>query len=274
MADTATHEYLRNEIFEQFWKSLEESRAMNRETDRLMQENARRQKETEQQMKETDRRFKETEQLMKETDRRQKETDRQMKETDRLMQENAQRQKETDRQMEETDRRLKETEQSLKQSLEETSKMVKETSRQMGLLNNRFGELAEHLVAPGMMKKFNKLGFHFSRTSQNIKIQEVGSPYPLAEIDVLLENGDIVIVVEIKAKPDLNDIHEHIERIEKLRGYADRRQDKRKYRGAIAAAILNENIRREILNNGFYVIVQSGDTLKIDIPQKFVPRDW
>ena len=78
-------------------------------------------------------------------------------ETDRQMKEVREQMKETDRQMKETDRRMK-----------ETDKMV-------GDLGNRFGELAEHLVAPNIKEKFNELGFTFERIYQNLEITDFSS---------------------------------------------------------------------------------------------------
>ncbi len=66
--------------FETVWASLQELAEMQKETERLIKENAR---ETDRRMKEnareTDRRMKETEQLMKETYQEMKYTDRRMK---------------------------------------------------------------------------------------------------------------------------------------------------------------------------------------------------
>jgi hypothetical protein len=186
--------------------------------------------------------------MFQETDRRMQETDRKMKETDRLIQENALRSKETDRQMKETDRKI-------------------------GELGNRFGELAEHLVAPSIREKFNQLGFTFEQMSQNIEIVDSAGHY-LAEVDILLENGDTVIAVEVKSKPVLRDINKHVSRIEILRRRADVRNDTRKFRGAIAGAIMSKKVREYAHNAGFYVIEQSGDTVKINIPEGFIPREW
>ena len=62
--------------------------------------------------------------------------------------------------------------------------------------------------------------------------------------------------------------------MEILRGIADKRGDKRKYQGAVAGAIMNQAMREAILQNGFYLIEQTGDTVKLTIPEGFVPRDW
>ena len=85
-------------------------------------------------------------------------------------------------------------------ALEKTEKIVRRNSRQMGDLHRRFGQLAEHLVAPNIYKRFNELGYHF------------GSAF----------NGNYKIYDE----------------------------------------------------QGTTLIEQSGDTMKIEVPQDFVPREF
>jgi chromosome segregation ATPase len=182
-----------------------------------------------------------------------KETDRQMQETDRLVKENARRMKETDRQMKETDRRMK------------------ETDRQIGKLGNRFGEMIEHMVMPNLLRKFRRLGFTFM-TARRAEIKgQRKNVY--AEVDAFLENGKKVMAVEVKAKPDINDINEHVKRMEKLRRYADSHHDRRAYLGAIAGMVFGEDEKNYALKEGFYVIEPSGDTFNIVIP-KGRPREW
>ena len=158
--------------------------------------------------------------------------------------------------------------------IEKTSRQMAETDRKISKLGNRFGELIEHLVAPNLMRKFNELGYNYTKCSRNIEIQEAESQNSITEIDIFLENGDIVMAIEIKAKPDKNDVNEHIERMEKLRKYADKRGDKRRFRGGIGAAILSKEMRDYILKNGFYLIEQTGDTVFINMPENFSPREW
>jgi hypothetical protein len=194
-----------------------------------------------------------------------------------ILQENALQQKENDRQMKETDRRMQETDrrmQETRKSQEETDRQMKETDKLISWLGNRFGELIEHLVAPNIMNKFNALDFNFTRCSTNFVLKEPGSPQALAEVDVMLENGDIVIAVEVKAKPEKSDVEDHIQRMEKLRYDANRRGYIRRYRGAIAGAILSDSLQDYILKQGFYLIEQTGDTVRINIPEGFSPREW
>jgi hypothetical protein len=177
---------------------------------------------------------------------------------------------ETKEQMKETDKLIKENAEQLK----ETRLQMKETDRRIGYLDNRFGELAEHLVAPSIMEKFNALGFSFNECAKNKEIHEAGADKSYAEIDILLENGDVVIAVEVKAKPSEKDVDKHIERMEILRWSADKHNDRRKYRGAIAGAIMTKNVREYVVKKGMYVIEQTGDTVFINIPDGFKPCEW
>ena len=177
---------------------------------------------------------------------------------------------ETDKKFQETDRRFKETD--LK--FQKTDREIRETKHIIGDLGNRFGELAEHLVAPNIMEKFNELGFDFTEKAIDLVIKEPGKPNTSTEVDILLENGDIVMAVEVKAKPKVADVNDHKKRMEKLRERAIRRKDNRKYQGAVAGAIMSDSLRNCILKNGFYPIEQTGDTVKISIPKNFKAREW
>jgi hypothetical protein len=214
--------------------------------------------------------FQETAERQRETDRQMKETDLQFKETKELMKESAERQKETDLKFKETAERMRETDLKFK----ETAERMRETDRRIGELGNRFGELAEHLVAPGIMDKFNELGFHFTQVSKDFSTRDPQSRETIAEVDIMLENGDIVIAVEVKSKPKKSDADEHVRRMEKLRYAADLRKDKRRYRGALAGAIMSTGVREHALKLGLYVIEQTGDTVKIVIPRGFKPCEW
>jgi len=163
----------------------------------------------------------------------------------------------------------KRREEDRKQREEDWRKLRKE----FGDLGNRFGEMVEHLVAPSITEKFEALGFNFDTISKDHVIRN-SEDKSVAEIDLLLENGDVVMAVEVKSKPKQDDIDVHIGRMEVLRQRADRRNDTRKFQGAIAGAIMSDEVRNYIHKTGFYAIEQTGDTVKITIPENFKPREW
>ncbi|MCL2270110.1 MAG: hypothetical protein FWC24_02075 [Treponema sp.] len=158
--------------------------------------------------------------------------------------------------------------------MQETERFLKKIGKQMGYLNNRFGELAEHLVAPGIARRFNELGHHFDGiASGGYKISD-STGKVIAEVDLLLENGDCIMAVEVKVRPKQKDIERHIKRLEILRGHRSNKHDSRKIYGAIAGAIFGTAEKKDAIDAGFFVLEQSGDTMKMDIPDGFVPRAY
>ena len=189
----------------------------------------------------------------KETDRQMKETDRQMKETDRIIKEVGRKQDETDRQMKETDRRLDE---------------------KLGKLGDRFGEMIEYMVMPSLVGKFRELGFEFTKAYPETEIKDIKNNI-ITEVDITLENGDKVMIVEVKSKPTTKDIKEHIKRMEKVKDHANLHNDNRIYLGAIGGMVFNENEKTFALKNGFYVIEPSGETFAVTAPEGiYSPREW
>ena len=170
----------------------------------------------------------------------------------------------------ETDRRFKETDRLMK----ETREQMKETDRRLGHLGNRLGDFVEEMVYPGIMKKFNKLGYCFSDVSKSREINDPKTGEFLAEIDIFLENRDVALAVEVKTKPTNEDVDYHISRMELISKKAESQGDKRKYLGAIAGAIMSKETKAYAIKLGLYVLAQSGDAIKLDIPEDFVPREW
>jgi hypothetical protein len=213
----------------------------------------------------------------KENDRRKIENDRliqkMQEEGDRREKESEQRRKESEQRRKESEQRRKESEQRRK----ENDRLMKDLTLQMGGLHRSFGELAEHLVAPGIVSRFNELGYHFDSVApQGIEIYEDESQKKiLTEVDLLLENGECLMAVEVKSKPAEKDIAHHIRRLEILRNWREKRREKpKRILGAIAGAVFPASLKEAVIEAGLYVIVQTGDTMKISVPEGFKPREW
>jgi hypothetical protein len=157
---------------------------------------------------------------------------------------------------------------------EQLKEQMKETDRRLGKLGNRFGEMVEYTIVPKLAAKFNELGFVFEKTHRDTEIRDLEHNI-FTEIDAFLENGDRAMVVEIKTKPSVEDINDHIERMEKLRRYADFHNDKRKYLGALAGVVFGDSEKRYALRKGLYVIEPSGDSFNIVVPDgEYYPHEW
>jgi hypothetical protein len=174
-----------------------------------------------------------------------------------------------DRERQKEDREnLKETDRIVK----ETARQMKETDRQLSKLGNRFGEIVEYMVAPNLRHKFRELGLNFPQVNLNSNVSDYDNDIFL-EIDVKLENGDKVMLVEVKTKLTTGDVKDHIKRLEKMRVYADLHGDKRRFLGAIAGVVIASNVKEYALEQGFYAIEPSEETFNIT-PPNGAPKEW
>ena len=60
----------------------------------------------------------------------------------------------------------------------------------------------------------------------------------------------------------------------RIRAYYDSTNRDRKILGAIAGAVFDKNVRDYAIENGFYAVSQSGDTVSINVPEGFMPCEW
>ena len=196
--------------------------------------------------------------MFRETREQFRETREQMKETDRKFQE-------TDRQFKETDRKI-----------QEAAEQIKQTQKAIAALGSRIGEIVENMVAGNIIDKFQALGYDVTGCSPNksFKNKELGIK---GEIDLLLDDGDVAILIEVKTSLETADVREHMERLAKYRRYADARGfgDKQRFIGAVAGAVVKSDAADFAQENGLYVIVQSGEAVEIITPSEgFLPKEW
>ena len=167
---------------------------------------------------------------------------------------------------------LKERQQENARQQEKTDRQIKEFNIRFGALTNFFGEIAEYMIAPNLREKFIELGHKFPQATQNVSVNDKDNKIFL-EIDVMLENGDKAMLVEIKNKLTNERINNHIERLEKMRRYANLRNDKRKFLGAVAGVVVTEEVKNYALNQGLFLIEPSGDNFNIT-PPNGEPKEW
>jgi hypothetical protein len=181
---------------------------------------------------------------------------------------------ETDRKFRETKEQIEATGRQIKEQIAATDRQMKETDKRVGELTNRFGEMVEHMVVPNLLAKFKTLGFTFEVATRDYKIADEKNGI-FVEADAFLQNGDKVMIVEIKATPAAKDVDEHIKRMEKLRKYADLHKDTRAYLGAVAGVVTSDSVKNYALRKGFFVVIPSGDTFTIIKPEgKYHVKEW
>ncbi|MDR2050016.1 MAG: hypothetical protein LBP69_11240, partial [Treponema sp.] len=122
-------------------------------------------------------------------------------------------------------------------------------------------------------EKFRALDYAFTKAGPDVEFFGSNGAF-LAEVDVWLENGEFAMAVEVKSRLRKEHVDDHLKRMEILRAYLDERGDGRKLLGAMAGAIVPSELKKYVLKKGFYLIEQSGDTVKIEAPEGFKPRIW
>jgi uncharacterized protein YoxC len=173
----------------------------------------------------------------------------------------------------ETRARMEESNKRTEERLEETAKLVADLSKNMGGLQNSVSQLIETMLSADLCAKFNELGYDFTRLTYHNRFKENNKP--LAEVDAILENGDCILLLEVKTKLLADDVDEHLERIETIRAYMDKRGDARKIIGAVAGGVVSDDVLRYAQKKGLFAIVQSGDSAAIaDLPKGFAARVW
>jgi alanyl-tRNA synthetase len=259
-AKTAVKKPVKKITADETWAGFDRIEKILAETARALKETQKTNQETTQALKETQKANQETAQALKETQKIHQETEKTLNKTiDDIgihYQETAQALKETQKANQETAQALKETQEAHKETEKSLNKAING-------LSNTLGSLVEHIMTPDLPRKFEKFGFTFDKIT-TVKWAVDGSIY--TQIDGLLENGDQAMVVEVKTTLRHDDIDDHVERMEKVRKYADDHGDKRKFLGAIAATITDKSTREYALKKGFFVIEPSGEDVKVTKP--------
>ncbi len=184
------------------------------------------------------------------------ETDRKR---EKLFKESQEQFKETREQFKETDKRFKETDQRFK-----------ETGKQIGAITSKWGRFVEGLVAPAAERLFQERGIHVNRTYQRVRAHKHGSAM---DVDILAVNGDYAVLIEVKSTLGVEDIREHIERMQKFTAFFPEYADL-KVVGAVAGIVIDEDADKFAYRQGLFVIAQSGETVTILNDEKFQPKHW
>jgi hypothetical protein len=184
-------------------------------------------------------------------------------------------QKETDIQLKETGKQLKETGKQLKETdkqLKETDKQLKETDKQIGGLGAKFGSFTEGLALPSM-EAILRQRFGMEVISPSVRVSKEGQHL---EIDVLAyANGglNIAYIVEVKSHAREDYITQLRNILQRFRTFFPEHKDKQLY-GILATVDMSPELRKKILQEGFYVARIHDQVFELDIPENFQPRSY
>jgi hypothetical protein len=154
--------------------------------------------------------------------------------------------------------------------LKKLSVDIKEVNTSVGRLTSRLGEFVEEAVRPSAVRLFRERGIDIHEVHQNITSKRDGEAL---EIDLLVVNNNDVVVIECKSNLSIDDVNEHLERIEKAKRLVASCENKR-ILGAVAGMVIPNNVAAYAIRKGLYVIGQNGDHLELRNDMSFVAKIW
>jgi hypothetical protein len=170
----------------------------------------------------------------------------------------------------ETDRILKELSAEIKETQKITAREIKAVNTSIGRLSNRLGEFVEEAVRPSAVRLFRERGIDVHEVHQNVTSDREGAAF---EIDLLVVNNQDVVAIECKSNLSIDDVNEHLERLEKIKRFLPDHVNKR-VSGAVAGMVIPANVATYAIKKGLYVIGQNGEHLELRNEKSFTAKAW
>lgn len=179
--------------------------------------------------------------------------------------------KETDKKWQESDRKWQEsrqeTDRRLRQIAEEMELDLKRTRQEVAKVSDALGRFAENMVAPAIVRIFNDRGIPISETAQRVR-----SPLRRIEYDIVAVNEHDVVVVSVKTRLNAEHVKQFVdERLTIFKEVFPRYHDMHVF-GAVAGMSIEQEADIYAINQGLFVLTQSGENVTLVNPQDFQPR--
>ncbi|MCC5945671.1 MAG: hypothetical protein JJT94_12110 [Bernardetiaceae bacterium] len=158
-------------------------------------------------------------------------------------------------------------------SKKDLDKALKRLARQVGEITDNLGRFAEEQIYPRVLDFFYDRGVMLRECYQRVVIKDEHGHF-LMEIDLLLTNGEIAVVVEVKHKLKQKDVEEHLERMDKIINYPIGVTRGVSLSSAVAGMIVTEEVANFAMKKGLYVIKPKGNSVEIINAPDFKPKTW
>jgi hypothetical protein len=179
-------------------------------------------------------------------------------------------QQEFQQEFKDTQKEFKDAQKELQDMQKQTEREIKAVNVSIGRLSNRLGEFVEEAVRPAAVRLFRERGIDVHEVHQNVTTKRDGEGL---EIDLLVINDKDVVVIECKSNLSIDDVNEHLTRLEKIKRLMPRYKENR-ISGAVAGMVIPGNVATYAIRKGLYVIGQNGDHLELRNDTMFVAKVW
>ena len=163
---------------------------------------------------------------------------------------------------------------SLKRSQRESEKSRKDFNKRLGEVTGTWGKFVAEMVKPRIIKMFKDKGIMIKTALQNV-VGLIGDK-KYYEIDLLLINSQIAVAVEVKSSLSVDDVKEHLDRLEKIQKVQPERINMASATlyGAVAGIIVENDADKYAYKHGLFVLRQKGSIVQIMNDKEFVPKEW
>jgi len=173
---------------------------------------------------------------------------------------------------------LEESGKRFERNLEENSKKLeiedKKLQKKIDSLTGVWGKFVEGLVLPKIIEMFQSRGIEIEISAQSVKGFKNGQEF--YEIDILLVDTNIAVAVEVKSTLSIDDVNEHLARLDKIRQVKPKlfNLSGATIYGAVAGMIIEQDADRYAYKKGLFVLRQKGNIVEIVNDDKFKPTEW
>jgi len=162
----------------------------------------------------------------------------------------------TEAQMQLTDEQIKRTDEQMKR----TDKKLERIGIHLGNISQNQGDVAEEFFFNSLANDPRLGAIHFDDLTKNMtkrkgKLEE--------EYDIVLTNGDAIAVIEVKYKAHSNDLQKLSRKLRNFKLLFPIYKSYKLY-GALATFHINDDAKREALEQGYFVLQRSGDVIHTD----------
>jgi len=170
---------------------------------------------------------------------------------------------------------FRETDQRLDRRFEATEREIEALSAQTraaeNLFTSQWGRLLEASVKPGVAELFQARRIAVNRSQERLRVRQGGKEM---EIDLLLVNGDALVVVEVKSTLKVEDIRKLLRDLEVFLDFFPEYRGYRRF-GAVAGLVIDESADRYAYRQGLFILTMGREglvTLRND--DAFRPKDF
>jgi hypothetical protein len=168
---------------------------------------------------------------------------------------------------------FQETDRKFQQMQEESKKLtekIEKVSTDLGRLGNKLGDFIEEMLYPAAVRLFKERSIEVHEVQRNVTAQRNGEGI---EVDLLVINDTVAVAIECKSSLSIDDVNEHLERMDKLKRVLPAHATKQ-VMGAVTGMIIPDNVAQYAYKKGLFVIGQTGEQLVVRNDLKFKAKIW